>query len=211
MNAEFEAQLSAYLDGELSAEDEARMREAIAASPELARRLAELESVDAALAAVPTPAVPAGAQARLRERIATDVASPRAQTVGAAAAPGVRAPRRRSRVLAMAAAVAAAALLAWLILPRAGEESSLVAEQPAPVAPAPSPSTTVEPDPASDRQVADGSIHEAAPEEDLPDLLAPEEIGEDFDGELDPEDVAVVEVLEWLAALEALEPDEGRG
>lgn len=193
MSAELEAQLSAYLDGELSDEDEERVREAIAASPELARRLAELESVDAALAALPTPAVPVGAKARLRERIATDAAALRAQMGRDAAAPGVRAPRRRGRLLAMAAAVVAAALLAWLVLPRTGEEASLVAGQPAPIAA--TPKIAVEPD----------------PEEDLPDLLAPEGIGEDFDGEIDLEDVAVVEVLEWLAALEGLEPDEGRG
>ena len=197
MNPEFEQQLSAYLDGELSPDDEARLRAAIAASPELAGRLAELESVDAALAALPVPELPAGAKARLRARIAAE-----------AVAPGARPPLRRRRTLFVAAAAVAAALLVWLVLPRTGDQTSFIAEQPTPVVPSPH-------EPVQERGSADLPQIADAPAADLPDLLAPDDISEnlavELADELDAEDVAVVEVLEWLAVLEGLEPDGGRG
>lgn len=197
MNSELEAQLSAYLDGELSTQEEARLRAAIAASPELARKLRELESVDAALAALPVPEVPAGAKARLRARIEAD-----------AIAPGIRPPLRRQRMRIVAVAALAAALLAWLVLPRASDEPSLVADQPMPVVPSPR-EPVQEPDPVVLPQIAE------TPAADRPDRLAADEASDDLlvklADELDAEDVAVVEVLEWLAALEGLEPDGGRG
>ncbi|MCP3985498.1 MAG: hypothetical protein GY723_14000 [bacterium] len=209
MSTDFEAQLSAYLDGELSAEDEDRLREAIAASPGLASKLAELERVDAALAAVPVPEVPAAVKARLRASIA-------AQGV----APSARPPRRRRRSFVMAvAAAAAAAVLVWLVLPRAADDP-LIAAVPTPaavqpIAEAPVPDAVQliaeAPVPDAVQLIAEAPVPEVDSTSILPDLLAPGDSVEVLVGELDAEDVAVVEVLEWLAVLEGLEPDEGRG
>ncbi len=176
MNPELEAQLSALLDGELSSEAEASLREELARSPQLAARLAELEATDAALRALPVRPVPTSAKAQLRARIASDSqASPP--------------PRRRRRFLAVAAAAAAAAALAWLALPGPAPEGPPVAVQPTPESvPAP-------------------------PVPELPDLLDPAdpELELAAELELEPEDVAVVEVLDWLAALDALGADGGSG
>ncbi|MCP5070003.1 MAG: hypothetical protein GY946_25825 [bacterium] len=197
MSTDFEAQLSAYLDGELSAEDEDRLREAIAASPGLASKLAELERVDAALAAVPVPEVPAAVKAWLRASIA-------AQGV----APSARPPRRRRRSFVMAvAAAAAAAVLVWLVLPRAADDP-LIAAVPTPAAVQPIAEAPV---PDAVQLIAEAPVPEVDSTSILPDLLAPGDSVEVLVGELDAEDVAVVEVLEWLAVLEGLEPDEGRG
>lgn len=96
---EVDAQLSAYLDGELEAGERAAVEAALARSPALAARLQRLRGVDAALRALPVEAPSEELLARLRARVvADDPASTR------------RGPPRRRRWLAGLAAAAAAGL-----------------------------------------------------------------------------------------------------
>lgn len=92
---ELDQDLSAWIDGELDPQREAALRARLAAEPRLAARLAELERVDAALRALPTPAVPAGLAAATRARVAGR---------------GRPRPRRRPPVWAAAAVAAGVAL-----------------------------------------------------------------------------------------------------
>ena len=66
---EFEADLSALLDGELAPERAAELRAHVAACDGCRGRLARLARVDAALAGAPAPAVPASLRARLEARL----------------------------------------------------------------------------------------------------------------------------------------------
>jgi sigma-E factor negative regulatory protein RseA len=129
MSPELEAKLSLLIDGELGPEEEAALRGELARSPELVRRLAELEAVDAALGALPARPVPPQLRAGLAERI-------RAEAVLRVERP----PRRRAprRWLAAAALASAAAALALVVLPKLRrEEAPLAQAERAPVPPAP--------------------------------------------------------------------------
>ena len=110
-------ELSAMMDGELAAEQEVALRERLAGDSQLAARLAELERVDAALAALPAAEPSAALRESLRSRIEAD---------------GVRSlPGRRARVAwAGAAFAAAASLTAYLIVSGSGSQS-LAPEEPA--------------------------------------------------------------------------------
>jgi hypothetical protein len=100
---EFEADLSALLDDELTPERAAEVRAHAAACASCGRLLARLARVDFALARAPAPAVPASLRARLEARLAT----PRlADTDSRRIA---RAPRRAWRGRAAGALAAAAA------------------------------------------------------------------------------------------------------
>jgi len=97
-------ELSALVDGELDPGRAAELRARAARSPELAARLDALRRVDAALRAVPEPAVPGDLLGRVH-------AAARAQ------APRRVAPRSRRRRLFLAGgalAAAAAGLAIWL-------------------------------------------------------------------------------------------------
>ncbi len=202
MRHELDEQLCALLDGELEPRDEARLRGALERDPALARRLRELEGVDAALRALPAPAASPDLRARLRARIDASggaLSEPprrrgRGQTTGRRRAP-VRRPRWRLRVGLAASLALAAALLVWLALPRPPVPGSAppgeapLASQGAPGSPA-----AMEPSPAS-------SGAEASSETG---------VGSSMAG-LSPEDVAVIEVLDWLDALGEIEPEAGRG
>ncbi len=65
---DLDRELSALLDGELSATRARQLREEIEADPRLRERLAEFESVDERLRALPRAPLPAQLGARLRER-----------------------------------------------------------------------------------------------------------------------------------------------
>ncbi|HEY8155229.1 MAG TPA: zf-HC2 domain-containing protein [Myxococcota bacterium] len=66
---DFEADLSALLDGELAPERAAELRAHVAGCDGCRGRLAGLARVDAALAGAPAPAVPASLRARLEARL----------------------------------------------------------------------------------------------------------------------------------------------
>jgi len=111
--AEYDENLSALLDGELSEEREAEVRGHVAACPHCAPRLEALRRVDRLLAAAPAPPLPSDLRARLGARIAAE--------------PGRRQPRiRRPRLRrfgppALGFAAAAAAALALYLGVRGGE------------------------------------------------------------------------------------------
>jgi len=69
MTTDRDAELSALLDGALSANEESALRDEIARVPELAARLEELAHVDAALRALPARAVPGNLRARLQAKL----------------------------------------------------------------------------------------------------------------------------------------------
>jgi anti-sigma factor RsiW len=101
--------LSAMMDGELDAESEAELRGRLASDPQLAARLAELESVGAALVAMPIPVPSAELREALRSQIEADELRPL--------------PVRRARMAwAGAAFAAAASLAAWLIVSGSGSQ-----------------------------------------------------------------------------------------
>ena len=120
---EFEAELSALLDDELSPERAALLRTHIASCERCRAQLAQLARLDSLLAGAPAPAVPASLRARLDVRLAAANGS----------GPGVRvsvsrAPRRawRGRSAAAAAAIAAGLALYLAVAsrepaPRQGE------------------------------------------------------------------------------------------
>jgi len=114
----FEAQLDAYLDGELAADDARELETHLAQCPECARfRDARLELRAAIAAGIPTFQAPAA----LRERVRV--------AVGQGASARARAPRRFDvrgwwRPLALAASLAVVALGSWrLALERAAGET----------------------------------------------------------------------------------------
>ncbi len=143
----YDDDLSALIDGELSAEREAEVRVHLDACARCRARIEELCNVDLALAAAELPAVPAELRQRLAARIARDAAEARP-------APRRAAPRRAFRRLAApaaglaAAAALALALYATLRPAPTPEAPALVAgpeprreavEPPVPVVPEPAP------------------------------------------------------------------------
>lgn len=115
MTQERDAELSALLDGALSARDETLLRAEIALDPALAARLAELARVDEELRALPARPVPLDLRARLQAKLDADVAvRPQLGVVRGGAFARIR--RRRAWAAGFAAA-AAAALVAVVGLP----------------------------------------------------------------------------------------------
>jgi len=218
MSADLDEKLSALLDGELSATEQAELRARLERSPELRARLEALRQVDARLRALPARQVPGDLAERLRARIAAEpreadgavdslARAPRAGgRVGSGSAPGIRAPERatspRRRGLLRAAALGvAAALLALLLVPRLAEEPT---PDEAPLAAEPVPHASP-PD----------ALAELAPPGDAPlSEVGPDLLGPHRDGRLAAgppgEDLPVIEVLDFLEALDALE-ERGRG
>jgi anti-sigma factor (TIGR02949 family) len=108
--ADYEADLSALLDGELADERAGEVRAHVAVCRRCAPRLEALQGVDRLLASAPAPGVPSDLRARLAARVAAD----------ARREPGRRRPSRRRRFVAPAlglAAGAAAALALYLSVP----------------------------------------------------------------------------------------------
>lgn len=113
---DFEADLSAWIDGELPAPRRAAVGAHLAGCPACAARVEELRAVDRALRALPSPT----AGAELRERLAGRLSAGRE-------APGVRRPPARARrrlapALALPLAAAAALALYLALRPRAAIE-----------------------------------------------------------------------------------------
>ena len=175
--------LSAWLDGELDATDEAELRRELEALPTLAARLAQLQRVDDALRRVPEPAVPPELSARLRERITGETrrGRQRARRQAVRTAP---APRRRW-ALPVLAAVAAAAF-ALLAIPRLRETPP---SEETPVARTPLPRSGLE---ATQPALPPAPALEPAP--------APEELALAMEIESDA-DLEVIEMLDWLETL----------
>ena len=110
-----DGELSALLDGALSAQEQMALRAELARDPALAARLAELARVDEELRALPERPVPRDLRARLQAKLDADVATqPQRSTLRGVAFARVR--RRRAWAAGFAAA-AAAALVAVVGLP----------------------------------------------------------------------------------------------
>ena len=231
MSHEIDEQLSALLDGELEPRDEARLRGAIERDPALARRLRELEGVDAALRALPTPAASPDLRARLQARIDASggaISEPPPRRGRGHTAGGRRAPARRpgwqARVGLAAGLALAAALLAWLALPHPPTPGSTPAAQ-APRAELPPPAPSIaEPSPSAlppeSGDAATSLASQGAPDSSPAIAPSPPSPGADSSvgvgagssmANLSTEDVAVIEVLDWLDALGEIEPEAGRG
>jgi len=125
---EFEADLSALLDDELTPERAAEVRAHSRACQSCGGRLARLARVDAALALAPAPAVPPSLRGRLEARLASareaDTTARRPARLGA--------PRRAWRGRAAGALAAAAAGVA-LYLAIATREAARPEAAPSPV------------------------------------------------------------------------------
>lgn len=140
MTTDRDAELSALLDGALSAHEESALRDEIARTPLLAARLEELAHVDVALRALPARAVPADLRARLQARLDAEAhARPRlGALLGSAAA---RPPRRRAWMAGFGAAAAAAAAALLVVVSGPANDSGpaptrdLAVEPPAATAP----------------------------------------------------------------------------
>jgi hypothetical protein len=216
---EFEADLSALLDGELPPERAAQVRAHAETCERCGAQLARLVRLDGLLAGAPAPAVPDSLRARLEARIAA------AEAGAGAGLPdtrlrdgaGVRAPRRawRSRV---AGAVAAAAAAIAIYLALANREPAIPGAPPAPVqvarpqaepapaapqiakrdAPAPVAAKVIarRPEPEAPAPAPAPIDLEAVPDEDLGIALELETV-EDF------EEIANLELLELMLANEA--------
>lgn len=123
MNDEIlDQELSALLDGELTPERAAELRQRIENEPEHSARFAELSAVNDSLRGLTPPAMPADLRARLQQRIDRDAPAP---------------VERSSRMRAMgwgaplAAALAAGLVAAWLMFPGSPtEEAQVVVEPP---------------------------------------------------------------------------------
>jgi anti-sigma factor RsiW len=196
-----DAQLSALIDGELSAEEAARLRERLAAEPALAARHAELSLVTASLrelAAEPIAdarlaGIRAGLESRLREAPTPAVARP--------SRPGAQVVPLRRRGLRWGAPLAAALAAGLALYLASGPRPNPLEEDAAPEL-----ATTSDPSPTAplatavpDQIAQDGSAGEdafaVASEEDLA-------IGMDYDVLADFDVIAELDLLEALDAAE---------
>jgi anti-sigma factor RsiW len=198
-DATLEEDLSALLDGELSAERESELRARVDGEPALAARLAELERIDVALRAMPREAPSPELRASLRARLEGERTAPadnvRSLEAGARfPETGVR-PLQKSPRLApswISMAIAAAAALALYLAVSSGSD-----REPARIA---------------DSLHAEGSLADA--EGSLADATD-EEIGIALEYEtladLDViEDLELLELLvEWEVELEEEEAEQG--
>jgi hypothetical protein len=201
--------LSALVDGELDPAAASALRERAASEPALARRLEELEAVDARLRALPAPPVSADLRERLRARIEAENAND--------SPPLGRAARARRVPWAIGFGLAAGlALYLWVGGPREPEPAepggSRIAREPvpAPLAPPPAPLT---PEPGELR-IADAS-GPPEPEADDPGALDESELADDelaIALELDAlRDFELIDQLELLEALAAAADAETSG
>lgn len=232
-NAELDEQLSQLIDGELDAASARALRARVAQSPALARRLAELESVDEALRALPAPQVPSDLRLRLRARIgrvASEEAAPDPALVPASGA--VHVPRRRRPAWIAAAALAASVALVIVLALRGGPPGADPAAPETDVARAPAPAPGGEATSraaladaaARDRATSDpgervetaGSIASAAGDAPTTETVAPTRLEELVEATPDEElaialdydalrDFEIIDQLELLEALAALD------
>jgi len=136
---EFEADLSALLDGELLPEQATRVRAHTDSCESCRARLAQLARLDSLLAGASPPAVPASLRARLEARLAA--ANQSGPSVGASLSARARAPRRPWRSRAAGAAAAVAAGVAFYL--------AIASREPAPQQGEPSPVQIARPEGAS--------------------------------------------------------------
>jgi hypothetical protein len=185
-------QLSALVDGELGADEERALRARVAAEPELARRLAALEAVDARLRALPAPALPRDLRARLQARIDAEPA-----------AALVKRPSRIGAAVGLALAAGLAATL-YLASPRAPHEPSEPADRLPRIANAPrsAASDEIDLDDGGSAVPSRGEPLAAAPEPSNAELAIAFELDalRDFD---------LIDQLELLEALAAEGEDAG--
>lgn len=111
-----DAQLSAYLAGDLPAEEETALAAALDRDPQLRERLQRLQRLDALLADMPDPEPSASFSRRLRAAVDDELDAPAArEMLGRSGVTGLREARRRNwspwRSLGVAAAAAAAVLV----------------------------------------------------------------------------------------------------
>jgi anti-sigma factor RsiW len=116
-------ELSALIDGELTAERAAELNARVASDPELKARLSTLEAVNESLRSLTPPAMPADLRARLQTRIEGDPEAT-TQPISSETSMGWGKP--------LAAALAAGLIAAWLLLPASSPDVAQVAiESPA--------------------------------------------------------------------------------
>lgn len=174
-------ELSALVDGELAPERAAELTARAEHEPRLRERIAAFERVDAALRAIPEPALSPRLEAGLRDRIARAEREPEA---------GRAAPRRpgRLRRLAVGTGLAAAAALALAVL----------LELHPPVVPEPSEPLVATLEAASEEELAVA-------------LAAEDALGGPRADEIEsPQDLAIIEELDFVERLEA-HVGSGRG
>lgn len=222
MSERDDERLSAFLDGALEPGEAERLRAELRRSAPLRARLEALRGVDAALRALPERPLPADLRARLDARLDARLAAARAPGDEATAAPGApaarggapRRPRRARRLAVLAAAAAAAALLAlWLRAGAPPQEGPPVARrpEPPPAVPGPGEGRSSSGPPAA--ELAGPS--EAAPRQETgtpggPDAPAAETLASLEEDLERPEDLAVIEMMDWLEALGEIDGG-GRG
>ena len=195
---EFEADLSALLDGELSPERAALVRAHTGSCERCRAQLAQLARLDALLVGVPAPAVPASLRPRLEARLA--VAN---ESGPCARASAPRPPRRAWRGRAAGAAAALAAGVTFYLAvasrepaPQQGEPSPVQIARPL-GEPSPAvPQLARRPEPAQPEPAAAPLDLESVPDEDL-DLALELDTVEDF------EVIANLELLELMLEAEA--------
>lgn len=187
----FEADLSAWIDGELAPERRAEVEAHLGACSRCTGRARELRGVDRALASLAAPAVAADLRARLERRLTSRQSADR-----------VRPPLRRRRFFVALPAAAAAALALYLLV-RPADLPVGPAER-VPVAKAPSPEPPESTQPEARPQIAarpQPEIEKGELEALDADLVA-------VALELDTiEDLPVIANLELLERM--LEPDAG--
>ena len=111
-------ELSALIDGELTAERAAELNARVASDPELRARLSTLEAVNESLRSLTSPAMPADLRARLQTRIEGDPEAT-TQPISSETSMGWGKP--------LAAALAAGLIAAWLLLPTSSPDVAQVA------------------------------------------------------------------------------------
>lgn len=111
-------ELSALIDGELTAERAAELNARVASDPELKARLSTLEAVNESLRSLTPPAMPADLRARLQTRIEGDPEAT-TQPISSETSMGWGKP--------LAAALAAGLIAAWLLLPASSPDVAQVA------------------------------------------------------------------------------------
>lgn len=111
-------ELSALIDGELTAERAAELNARVASDPELKARLSTLEAVNESLRSLTPPAMPADLRARLQTRIEGDPEAT-TQPISSETSMGWGKP--------LAAALAAGLIAAWLLLPASNPDVTQVA------------------------------------------------------------------------------------
>jgi len=204
-----DVELSALLDGELTADAEARLRVRIAGESALAERLAELAALGSQLrelgATESAPARLAAIRAGLERRIASETRSqaparPVASRGDARSRTGDGRTTRERRVWPWAASAAAlaAALLLYLLAGPSTESAPGGERRSAP--------SIVQQDPASEPGPRDGLAEELG--EEVSDGLSDEELAIALELETlaNYEVIEQLEVLELLALLERAEP-----